>query len=82
MEKVIMQKTTILRVYEIPQIEVCAAEPYKFLAVSIIFSGGAGNGNDGGGGGWAGDGDNGGEVTGAKLLDISFDDPWDGLKEG
>ena len=67
-----MEKTTRLRVaYATPRIEVCAAEPYKFLAASDTDLGGN-----------AGDGDDNGEVTGAKQVvilgqEFSFKDLWE-----
>ena len=68
--------------YEQPWIELCAAEPYKFLAASTTFNGGHSDGSDdngggGGTGGGAGTGGDDGEITGAKFF---FEDPWDGLK--
>ena len=62
-----MKKKRLKIAYAPPQTEVCAAEPYKFLTTSI--GGDAGIGNDDG------------EIVGAKMLDISFDNPWDGLEE-
>ena len=64
-----MEKTARLRVaYAAPKIEVCAADLYRFLAASNTNL----SGN-------AGDGDDNGEITGAKMFE--FSSPWDGLEE-
>ncbi|MBR5440776.1 MAG: hypothetical protein IKV37_04390 [Prevotella sp.] len=57
--------------YATPRIEICAAEPYKFLAASDTILGGEHEG-----------GDDNGEVTGAKQVvilgqEFSFKDLWE-----
>ena len=61
-----MDKKRLKIAYVPPQTEVCAAEPHSFWATSL--SGGAGDGEDDG------------EINGAKKIEFFFDDPWEDLK--
>lgn len=74
-----MEKTTKQwrATYKQPRIELCAAEPYSFFAVS--FNGGHidGDYNGGGDGGGAGTGDDDGEIVGAKRNEPFFEYLWD-----
>ena len=64
-----MKKTVRLRVaYTAPFIEIYECESRSPLAVSNTDLGGN-----------AGDGDDNGEITGAKMFE--FSSPWDGLEE-